>query len=183
MKHIIFLALAVFLVGCVTSESHREWLKNHNSLTNLEARGAISESQKYQRSLSSYMNVKDKNYVQLDYLKDRLDIALAYDKREIDFAEYSRLKRIAINELEREEDRQLERSRAIGRIFGEMGRIVSRTSDNVNFTGGPDYDWDFFSNNQYRCRTVTNGYNRVAGQFAKNEKCTGMPLDDDRWPN
>ena len=45
------------------------------------------------------------------------------------------------------------------------------------YTGGPDYDWDIFSNGQYRCRNIANG------QFAYNTLCSGMPVDDDRWPS
>jgi hypothetical protein len=49
-------------------------------------------------------------------------------------------------------------------------------SDDENLTGGPDYDWDRFSNGQYRCRDIHNG------QYAANYHCAGMPKDDDRWP-
>jgi hypothetical protein len=50
-------------------------------------------------------------------------------------------------------------------------------------TGGPNFDWDIFSNGQYRCRTI-NGANTPYenGQWAKNNNCSGMPVDDDRWP-
>ena len=44
-------------------------------------------------------------------------------------------------------------------------------------TGGPDYDWDKFSNNQFRCRNIANG------QFEPDYLCESMPKDDDRWPN
>jgi len=60
--------------------------------------------------------------------------------------------------------------------------LPTQSSYAPTYTGGPDFDWDMFNNGQHRCRTVTNGYNRVAGQWAVNENCAGMPLDDDRWP-
>ena len=44
-------------------------------------------------------------------------------------------------------------------------------------TGGPDYDWDQFSNNQFRCRNI------ATGQFESDYLCASMPKDDDRWPN
>ena len=44
-------------------------------------------------------------------------------------------------------------------------------------TGGPHYDWDKFSNNQFRCRNIDNG------QFEPDYLCASMPKDDDRWPN
>jgi hypothetical protein len=47
----------------------------------------------------------------------------------------------------------------------------------TSYTGGPNYDWDIFSNGQYRCRDIS------TGQFAYNSLCSGMPVDDDRWPN
>ena len=49
-------------------------------------------------------------------------------------------------------------------------------SGDTDLTGGPNYDWDGFSNGQYRCRNISNG------QFAANSLCSGMPQDDDRWP-
>ena len=50
-----------------------------------------------------------------------------------------------------------------------------------SYTGGPTYDWDMFSNGQYRCRTIAGS--PTGGQFVDNSLCSGMPLDDDRWPN
>ena len=50
-----------------------------------------------------------------------------------------------------------------------------------SYTGGPVYDWDIFSNGQYRCRTIAGS--PTGGQFVDNSLCSGMPLDDDRWPN
>ena len=45
------------------------------------------------------------------------------------------------------------------------------------FTGGPHWDWDEFSNGQYRCRDINDG------RFVKDYLCRGMPRDDDRWPS
>ena len=47
----------------------------------------------------------------------------------------------------------------------------------TSYTGGPNYDWDIFTNGQYRCRNILNGH------FSANYNCVGMPVDDDRWPN
>jgi hypothetical protein len=49
-------------------------------------------------------------------------------------------------------------------------------SGNKNLTGGPYWDWDRFSNGQYRCRDIDNG------KFVKDSLCSSMPKDDDRWP-
>lgn len=47
----------------------------------------------------------------------------------------------------------------------------------TQYTGGPHWDWDIFSNGQYRCKDIS------SGQFVINDLCLSMPLDDDRWPN
>jgi len=57
-------------------------------------------------------------------------------------------------------------------------RALGGGSNKTNsFTGGPYFDWDGFSNGQFRCRNISNG------QFVKNINCQGMPKDDDRWPS
>jgi hypothetical protein len=55
--------------------------------------------------------------------------------------------------------------------------LAKGLSGGPSFTGGPNFDWDQFSNGQFRCRKISNG------QFANNSECYGMPKDDDRWPN
>jgi hypothetical protein len=56
--------------------------------------------------------------------------------------------------------------------------LMGGGSKNTNsFTGGPYFDWDQFTDGQFRCRNISNG------QFAKNVNCQGMPKDDDRWPS
>ena len=57
------------------------------------------------------------------------------------------------------------------------GALDARNRTNQQtFTGGPNWDWDQFSNGQFRCRNIANG------RFATNSRCYGMPRDDDRWP-
>ena len=55
--------------------------------------------------------------------------------------------------------------------------LANGFSGGPSFTGGPNFDWDQFSNGQFRCRNISNG------QFDNNSECYGMPKDDDRWPN
>lgn len=69
---------------------------------------------------------------------------------------------------------------ACGRTEGcaeGLAQGFSGNSSAASFTGGPYWDWDQFSNGQFRCRDIDNG------QFVDSYYCSGMLKDDDRWPN
>ena len=58
-----------------------------------------------------------------------------------------------------------------------MLEAYNNRSSQQQYTGGPNYDWDIFSDGKdYRCRNI------ASGRFAKDYFCNNMPLDDDRWP-
>ena len=58
-----------------------------------------------------------------------------------------------------------------------LAQGLSGNSGGNDFTGGPYWDWDEFSNGDFRCRDIDNG------QFVSSSLCSSMPRDDDRWPN
>ena len=60
-------------------------------------------------------------------------------------------------------------------MTGFLEAYNNRSSE-PSYTGGPRYDWDIFSDGDYRCRNIS------SGRFSRDVFCRGMPLDDDRWP-